>query len=714
MLDLLCRGHHQVRQLVDDDDNVRQANRYLCLFLLVARLEPLVDLVGPELVVAADVPHACLGKKLVALLHLGDRPVENLLRPSHVGDDRRHQVRHFLERRHLHHLRVHQDQLYLVRLLRHQERRDDRVDAHALARSGRTRDQHVRHARQVGQQHRSARVLAQKDRQGHLLRLGARQRDQLLEPDLFLLRVRHLDTDRVLAGNGRHHAHGRCFQRPGDVIRQRRDLRDLDARAELQLEHGDDWAGIDFDNARVEAEFLQRLLEHPRLGSHDRFLLGAEAVFRLAQLIERRVVPRRDRLGIGHGRRVRRRRLREVDLEFRAFGDRHFRRGRGGRLFLFALGFLLVLGGLFRPGLRLAFRLGRLAGLFPLLVEEFALSFGVGMVLRRADARAVDLRFRSVRLDGCAATVTARCAGAHGGRYGAGHRVACRGDCFFRYLAKLLHRARQAQHPAFGDEQQPDDKAVHQHQKRADAGEATRKNLRQAGSEHAAVTDRERFRPATGHQAHRRRRASHQHHEPERPLHQVHDLPVNQPEPRRERSEQRQRPHAVTQPVEQLVREPRARPAAAVHGRLVVRVHAGVRPVARVVRQQRRPDEQAHQRQKDGPKQLSRFVTAFLPASHRDSFPTTHPCNQREHAPLSSPARRHAPPTGCPRSSDLGFGQSMISQPGVHSNLRAGRSRAYPIIGPAAPIRSSETGGNAAPSSTRRPIACAYFPYDPH
>jgi hypothetical protein len=72
VLDVLALAHHQVGELVDDDDDVRH---------------PVVR-VGPRLVVALDVPGGGAGEAAVAALHLVDGPLERGLRPVRLGDDR--------------------------------------------------------------------------------------------------------------------------------------------------------------------------------------------------------------------------------------------------------------------------------------------------------------------------------------------------------------------------------------------------------------------------------------------------------------------------------------------------------------------------------------------------------------------------------------------------------------------------------------------------
>ena len=105
-----------------------------------------------------------------------------------------------------------------------------------------------------------------------------RELHQLLEAHLFLLRVGDFDADRVLPGHRRDDAHALGLQRAHDVVAQRRDGRDLDARRQADLVHRDDRAGVDLDDAGVDVEFLERLLEHGGHLADERLLALGEPV----------------------------------------------------------------------------------------------------------------------------------------------------------------------------------------------------------------------------------------------------------------------------------------------------------------------------------------------------------------------------------------------------------------------------------------------------
>ena len=104
-LDLVGADHHQVGQLVDDDDDVRHPR-----------------LAGPQrLVVAGDVAHAAAGELAVAALHRPDRPLQRVDGLVGVDDDLGQQVRDALVLRELDALGVDEDQLHLGRRRAHQE-----------------------------------------------------------------------------------------------------------------------------------------------------------------------------------------------------------------------------------------------------------------------------------------------------------------------------------------------------------------------------------------------------------------------------------------------------------------------------------------------------------------------------------------------------------------------------------------------------------------
>ena len=130
-LDLLGRDHHQVGQLVNHNDNLRQ---HLILLGIAALLLLCLGLFRAHQVVVADqIAHLMVCEQLVAALHLADRPVERARRLFRVGDDRNEQVRDAVVVAQLDHLRIDHDQPHFLGRGLIQNRDQHGVDAHGLA-----------------------------------------------------------------------------------------------------------------------------------------------------------------------------------------------------------------------------------------------------------------------------------------------------------------------------------------------------------------------------------------------------------------------------------------------------------------------------------------------------------------------------------------------------------------------------------------------------
>ena len=271
---------------------------------VVLRLQPLHQLFFAELVVDADVPHAGPGQQRVALFHLLDGPGQNRLGLAHVGDDRVHQVRQRLVGAELDHLGVDHQHPHFVGPARHQHRHDDRVQAHALAGAGAAGDQQVRQRRQVDDHRIAGHVLAQVDRDAHLLGLAVGLFDHFAQADELPLGVGHFDADGVLAGNRRDDAHARHAQRDRQIVGQAGDLRQPQAGFELDFELRDDRPGLDLDDFDVEAEVEERLFQDLGLAADFFFVLFERDSFARQQQIDRRQLVFAPALPIGWRLRV--------------------------------------------------------------------------------------------------------------------------------------------------------------------------------------------------------------------------------------------------------------------------------------------------------------------------------------------------------------------------------------------------------------------------
>ncbi len=229
LLDLLADHHHQVGELVDDDDDERQPLERLGILgreaERVGDVLALLGRLGELLVVARDVANAEPAHQLVAPLHLADAPVERVGGLLHVGDDRAEQVRDPFVDAHLEHLRIDQDEPHVARLGLVEERQDHRVDADRLARSRCAGHQTMRHLLQVGDDGNADDVLAEAERE---LRSGigvGLRAEHLREADRLPLRVGQLERHRRLAGNRLDDADRDQPERAREVLGEAHDLR---------------------------------------------------------------------------------------------------------------------------------------------------------------------------------------------------------------------------------------------------------------------------------------------------------------------------------------------------------------------------------------------------------------------------------------------------------------------------------------------------------
>ena len=190
-------------------------------------------------VVAGDVAEADLGEQVVAPLHLAHRPRQRVGRLLGVGDHLGEQVRQPVVLAHLDPLGVDEDHAHLVGRRPHEDRRDERVEAARLARTGGAGDEEVGHRRQVHQHGLAVDVPADGHLEGVAGPLGLRRDEDVAEGDDLAVAVGHLDADGLPAGDRRQDADVGRGHRVGDVLVEAGDAGDLDARAELELVAGD-------------------------------------------------------------------------------------------------------------------------------------------------------------------------------------------------------------------------------------------------------------------------------------------------------------------------------------------------------------------------------------------------------------------------------------------------------------------------------------------
>ncbi len=136
----------------------------------------------------------------------------------------------------LDHLGVDEQEAELLGRIAIDQAGDDGVDADRLTGAGGAGDEQVRHPREIVDVAATSHVLAQRQRQlGAAGSVGVRFED-LAQVDDLALRIGHLDAHRALAGYGRDDADGGRLERQGQIVGQRRDLADLDARRRHHLE----------------------------------------------------------------------------------------------------------------------------------------------------------------------------------------------------------------------------------------------------------------------------------------------------------------------------------------------------------------------------------------------------------------------------------------------------------------------------------------------
>ena len=213
LLDVTRGDHHQVGELVDDDEQVG-----------VGRDDPLgarqrLDLAGAHgLVEVVDVLEPERGEVVVARVHLAHDPLQRLGGLLGVGDDRGDEVRDALVGGELDPLGVDEDHPHLVGRGAHQDRGDHRVDEARLAGTGGTGHEQVRHLGEVGDDVAALDVLADAHDHRVVVAAGRLAAQHVAEADLLAVGVGDLDADRGLAGDRAEDAHVGGRDGVGDVL----------------------------------------------------------------------------------------------------------------------------------------------------------------------------------------------------------------------------------------------------------------------------------------------------------------------------------------------------------------------------------------------------------------------------------------------------------------------------------------------------------------
>ena len=395
VFDFLRRDHHEVGQLVDNDNDLREhlillgdcgCTRGFALGFTRCGGLGLRLFRTHEVVIADKVAHLMVREQLVAALHLADRPVERSGGLLRVGDDRNEQVRNAVVVAKLDHLRVYHDEADLLRGRFVEQRNQHGVDADRLTGTGRTCNQHMRHFRNVTDDRPAGDVLADGEGQA-ALRVGkGRRADTLADKDRVDRLVRHLDADRGFVRDGRD-AHVRRAERECNIVRKCGNARNLDAARNGQLEAGDGRAAHDADDLRIDVERLKRIEQTCRAFAQLGLRTGDRCVLSLREQVERRIsVDRRGRLLALVHRVVHRRLLvlRDAFVLFR-LGCRFCRLSRNRRGFRFFLRLVGAVRDKIHDAVRLFFPL-LLARLFQ-APQVFIGRERLALLVRRIDGR---------------------------------------------------------------------------------------------------------------------------------------------------------------------------------------------------------------------------------------------------------------------------------------------------------------------------------------
>ena len=213
VLDVCGRDHHQVGELVDHAQDVRQRR-------LAPRFARLVEL--------RQAARARQRHRAVALLHLSDKVLQRVGGHPRAGDHGGEEMGDRLVVVELDLLGVDQHEAQFVRAGAQQDAREHRVDRARLAGAGRARHKQVGHLREVGPDRLARDVLAEPHCQRRPVLRGLLV--DVAEAHDLAAGVGDLDPDRLLARDRREDADvGRC-QGVREVVLQLWHLRDLRPR----------------------------------------------------------------------------------------------------------------------------------------------------------------------------------------------------------------------------------------------------------------------------------------------------------------------------------------------------------------------------------------------------------------------------------------------------------------------------------------------------
>ena len=181
-LDVLARDHHEVGELVDDDDEIGHLSRRVVVVIECAR--------GLLLVEGRYLSHAHALEDLESALHLGHSPLQCTRSLLGFGDDGHVEVRQAVVSSKLDALRVDHDEAHVLGIGTHEERHHDRVDHDGLAGTGGTRDEEVGHLGEVSHDGRPFGIATDRELERATLHVG----QDVAQVHILALAVGNLDA----------------------------------------------------------------------------------------------------------------------------------------------------------------------------------------------------------------------------------------------------------------------------------------------------------------------------------------------------------------------------------------------------------------------------------------------------------------------------------------------------------------------------------------
>ncbi|CAB4815906.1 unannotated protein [freshwater metagenome] len=219
VFDVARRDHHEVVELVDHNKDVRKPVEFESHVGIIDHFATVEC--G---VVTVDIAESTIGEKVIATLHLFDRPRQRVRGLLRVGDDLRQQMRKTVVLTEFHALWVDEDESNLIGRRSHQDRRKQRVDARGLTGTGSASNQDMGHLRKIGQHRTPVDVTANRDFECIFRGFSFWRSENVADRNQLAIVVRHFNTNGLFAGNRGENSNIGRGHRVRDVLMQTRDL----------------------------------------------------------------------------------------------------------------------------------------------------------------------------------------------------------------------------------------------------------------------------------------------------------------------------------------------------------------------------------------------------------------------------------------------------------------------------------------------------------